>query len=166
MPYSAGIMLRATSYGIGTMAVVPLIVPVTCPGYCLTMGFGWDWVWQDRDTITATAAAAVDTTTSRLENEQKRISLSGVEIIDGGRGGAAVLRAGLCSSSSSSTVCGESAVEGQPASWNAPPFGSASHHHQPCTACSPLLFASALIDVMPHLSLQLPHIQHSRRRLS
>lgn len=41
-------MLRASAYGIGTTAMVPLIVPVTFPGYRVAIGFGEDStvVWK------------------------------------------------------------------------------------------------------------------------
>ena len=40
MPYWEGMMLRASSYGIGTTAIVPLMVPVTFPGYVVPIGLG------------------------------------------------------------------------------------------------------------------------------
>ena len=35
-------MLRASAYGMGTTAMVPLMVPVTFPGYRVAIGLGED----------------------------------------------------------------------------------------------------------------------------
>jgi hypothetical protein len=42
MLYCLGIIDRARPIGIGRMAIVALIVPVTFPGYCAAIGFAWD----------------------------------------------------------------------------------------------------------------------------
>jgi hypothetical protein len=46
IPYFFGIIDLASSYGIGNIAIVEFIVPVTFPGYVCHIGFGLECDWQ------------------------------------------------------------------------------------------------------------------------
>lgn len=46
IPYRAGITLLASAIDIGTIAIVPLSVPVALLAYSSAIGFGWSYVWH------------------------------------------------------------------------------------------------------------------------